>query len=398
MLISFEPDLIYLCDNPGLKVCHGYVDSIEKRNDQGVTWLNVILALTRENLPTFFKFRRMRPEAVLQTDLHMKVRAEWVLSAMQILPLCLHTCPESLSDKKPRLGVPAALRQNVYVAGHLSVVPGSFRNKDETLSDDHRNLGDDVLRLLSYLGARGGRITDPDFLDSHGPWKQKFNDDSGRRYGGRLEPKATLYAVELFPAEQALPTIANCARMLGGMGTDAQLGVLRNSVLHFAANKARRANKRDLPVSFILGVSGPVLFLLLQTHANGEYTTVLKEGAVVVSYKDVKNVDGILGLKEGKITLEGGAGIVQFLGPVDFKLILYNTGKKVSQMDSAEGSSEVSFARFIALDRHGGQLSGALYDGDRGDGKKCTARNHDPGIWPERSVELYRGGAVKSYG
>ena len=401
MGISFETGLrddgAMFHGNPSLKVCHGYVDSIEK-DDQGVTWLNVILVLTRDNLPSHLKFWRMRPDALLQTNLRTKVKPEWVLSAMQILPLPLHTCPESLSDNK--LGISAALRRNCYVAGHLNVDQGSFRLVDGSYSRDYCSdvNGNDGLMQLSRLAARGGRITDPDY-QSHDLWKQKFNKDSESQYGGRFEPKATLCAVEPFPAEQALPTIVNCARMLGGMATDAHLGVLRNSLLRFATSKAKRSKQRASPASFSPGVPGPVLFQLLQTHANGEYTTLLKEGAVVVSYKDIQNVDTMLGTKDGMFPLEGGAGIVQLLGPVDFTLNLYNTSKKVGQMpvETAEGSPEISFACFIALDRHGGQLSGALYEGGGGDGKKGdskAARNHDPGIWPERSVVLYRAWEV----
>jgi hypothetical protein len=110
---------------------------------------------------------------------------------------------------------------------------------------------------------------------------------------------------------------------------------------------------------------------------------VFKEGAVVARLKDVKSLAAILGTEDGVIHLEGGKGSIRFFGPVSLKLILYDP--KRSQLDSGDGLAEITFDNYLSMDRHGGQLTGALYGGDGGDG---TSREHKSGIWPECTEEV----------
>ena len=137
-------------------------------------------------------------------------------------------------------------------------------------------------------------------------------------------------------------------------------------------------------MSFIPNVSGSVLFQLLHKFVRAsDYIVLFKEGAVVASVKDVKSVAAILGTEDGVIHLEGGQGSIQFFGPVNFKLILFDS--KRSRLDSGEGLAEITFNSYLSMDRHGGQLTGALYEGNGGDG---TGRKHKSGIWPESTEEV----------
>ena len=372
MGISFEQDprddAAIWFGNPSLVVCHGYVERI--RLLDGEPWLTVQLALARDNLPTYLKFSRMRRDALFQTNLRMEVRGECVLGAMHILPLPLHNCPEALSDNKRQLGIAAQpLGQNAYVSGHLEFDLGLFRSNDGRLSGDHReiskNTNHKAMELLSFLCARGGQITDPDYIECHAAWKAKFIQETARRLGGRFEPKVTLFAVDPFPAEQAVYTIANCSQMLGSTGIDPQLAVLRAAFRRLAESKSKRTKNRvgrSSAVSFIPSVSGSVLFQLLHKFVRAsDYTVLFKEGAVVASVKDVKSVAAILGTEDGVIHLEGGQGSIQFFGPVSLKLILFDP--KRSQLDSGDGLAEITFNNYLSMDRHGGQLTGALYEG-----------------------------------
>ena len=72
------------------------------------------------------------------------------------------------------------------------------------------------------------------------------------------------------------------------------------------------------------------------------------------------------------------------LGPeVWGELILFDS--KRSRLDSGEGLAEITFNSYLSMDRHGGQLTGALYEGNGGDG---TGRKHKSGIWPESTEEV----------
>ena len=394
MGISFEQDprdhAAIWFGNPSLVVCHGYVEGIELHD--GEPWLTVQLALARDNLPTYLKFSRMRQDALLQTNLCMKVRGECVVGAMHILPLPLHNCPEASSVNKRQLGIAAQpLGQNAYICGHMEFYLGLFRRTDGRLSGDHpeisMNTNHKAMELLSCLCARGGPITDPDFNECFAAWKEKFIQETARRLGGRYEPKVTLSAVEPFPAEQAVNTIANCSQMLGSTGIDPQLAVLRAALRRVAELKSKRTKHgvgRSSAVSFIPSVSGPVLFQLLHKFVRArDLTVVFKEGAVVASVKDVKSLAAILGTEDGVIHLEGGKGSIQFFGPVSLKLILFDP--KRSQLDSGDGLAEITFNNYLSMDRHGGQLTGALYEGDGGDG---TGRKHKSGIWPESTEKV----------
>ena len=399
MGISFEQDprdhAAIWFGNPSLVVCHGYVESI--RHLDGESWLNVQLALARDNLPSYLIFSRTRQDALFQTNLRMRVRGECVLSAMHILPLPLHNCPDSLSDNKRQLGIaaPQPLRQNTYVTGHMEFDLGLFRKTDDHQSGDHReistNTNHKALELLSFFCARGGPITvtqtDPDHLKCQAAWKAKFIQETARRLGGLFEPKVTLLAVDPFPPEQAVSTIANCSQMLGSTGINPQLAVLRAALRRLAELKSKRTKNRvgrSSAVSFIPNVSGSVLFQLLHKFVRAsDYIVLFKEGAVVASVKDVNSVAAILGTEDGVIHLEGGQGSIQFFGPVNFKLILFDS--KRSRLDSGEGLAEITFNSYLSMDRHGGQLTGALYEGNGGDG---TGRKHKSGIWPESTEEV----------
>ena len=63
--------------------------------------------------------------------------------------------------------------------------------------------------------------------------------------------------------------------------------------------------------------------------------------------------------KDGEINL-GESGKVQFVGPITFRLVLFDP-KSRSESTGPEGRAEVVFKRYIAKDRHGAELSGELY-------------------------------------
>ena len=385
--------------NPSLKALHGLVESIQRRD--GEAWLTVRVGLTRQNLPPFLGFAGFSHDALLQTDLRISVRAECVVTTLNIVPLPLHNCPQPSSRDTWKLGNTAQpLRQNAYVAGHMDFDLGLFRRADGSLSGDRRekstNTNHKALELLSYWCARGGPITDREF-SLHSDWKNSFMERSYGRSGGVFLPTATLRAVQLFPPEQALAIIANASRMFGGTGLDTQLVVLRDALHRFVEAKAKRTKiraGRGSSISFNPNMSGLVLFQLLQKYGSErDFTTEFREGAVVVTVKNIGDVTvtAILGIDGGRFRLEGGKGIIQLLGPVGFKNTLYNP--KTKWQESGEGSAEITFGGYLSKDRHGGELTGALYyEGDGGDG---AGRKHKLGIWPERSVS-YRRRAVKS--
>ena len=114
--------------------------------------------------------------------------------------------------------------------------------------------------------------------------------------------------------------------------------------------------------------------------------------SVIEAIRDAAQDDkvaAILGRVE--VPLEG-AGSVQVIGPYQFTLGLYDPRKR--DLDSADGIGEVIVAGYVSKDRHGAQLTGALYEGAEGDAKgggggEGTRTKHSTGVWPERS-KLYR--------
>ena len=390
MGISFRQDPRFLDEvwygNPSLAVCHGYVESIEQGDGEII--LTVRLALARDNFPSYLKLSRWRSDALLQTDLRWKVRPECVVSAQQFLPLALFNCPP---EDKDQLGSPsqAFMGRNGYICGHIDFELGSFRNADGGIG--HYGPAISIMGMLSCFCARGGPVTDQDFTAFHAEWKQEFIRKMYRTYGGLFLSKATLSAVDPFPPEQALPTISNCLQMRGDIAIDTHLKVIRAAFRRSLEARAKRMKQQQgNGFSFNSGIPGHALLRLVHLLVPGDdCKTVFQEGSVVVTVKDDDKVAAILGRVE--VPLEG-AGSVQVIGPYNFTLELYDPRKR--DLDSAEGIGGVSVAGYVSKDRHGGQLTGALYEGAEGDAKgggggEVTRTKHSTGVWPEHS-ELYR--------
>jgi hypothetical protein len=95
-----------------------------------------------------------------------------------------------------------------------------------------------------------------------------------------------------------------------------------------------------------------------------EYTTVFREGAVDAVVDEFPFAAKLLDTQDGEFNL-GESGRVRFEGPITFRLVLFDP-KSRSESTGPEGRAEVVFKRYIAMDRHGAELSGELYgDEDR---------------------------------
>ena len=72
-----------------------------------------------------------------------------------------------------------------------------------------------------------------------------------------------------------------------------------------------------------------------------------------------------------------GAGIVRFHSPITFRWVLFNPKTRPEDPShvGSDGRAEVEFQKYVAMDRHGGELTGALYDGEGGSGGAPTG-NH----------------------
>jgi hypothetical protein len=401
--------------NPSLTACHGFVLGIAD-TVAGIE-LTVIIALTSDNLPSFLKWPRLPQESVFQTNLQAIIPAKCVVSSFKIVPVQFHSLSGFIPEDRRALGKLKSqpIERDVYVAGHLDFVPGAFlrnrNSRNEAQSDSERlalkdwntryaNESYKAFALLSDFCARGGAITDRDFEEHHAPWKERYQELTRLRDGGRRLPKVTVSSVSPFPASAALATIYRCARLLAWPGYGPYIFELRAAVRRFAESKTRRVKHRPgAAVSVLTNLPGAVLMQLVHEYTNNA-TVFFKEGAVdaVVDVFDSFLLGGDNrenDTESGVFNLEG-SGIVEFFAPITFRWVLYNPKKSAEHADiGVEGRAEIIFRKYVAKDRHGADLAGELItaksEGGEARGKKRKAGQIATRAYQRVAVVLGKG-------
>ena len=358
--------------NPSLRACHGFVAAIAADGKDGSIVLSVRLVLGKGNLPTFLVWERMTPYAVLTTNLEAVVPARCVVQTFLIKPVVLHSLGPCLPESDHVFGAEAKpMTRDVYVIGHLDLEQGDFQgqgdsdlgHQDERANgwqDRYEDVSTKAFALLSDYCARGGPILDGPFKELHGPWKKKYLDWMAKHQGGRYLVTATLSSVPAFPAESALSTIDKSARLTGHPSFDASLVELRSAMNSFAISKAKRqtVGRHGGKIVFSPNLSGYVLLQMVHEYVQ-HYRPVFREGAVDAVVDDFSFSEKLLDTKDGEFDL-GEFGKVRFEGPITFRLVLFDP-KSRSESTGPEGRAEVAFKKYIAMDRHGAELSGELY-------------------------------------
>ena len=397
--------------NPSLAACHGFVLGIA--DTAGGIVLTVIIALTKDNLPSFLKWPRLPQEAVFQTNLQAMIPAKCVVSSFKIVPVQFHSLPGFIPEDRRVLGELKSqpIERDVFVTGHLDFVLGGFQRSNDServaLKDwqaRYSNESYKAFALLSDFCARGGAISDKDFEEHHAPWKERYLEMTRLRDGGRRLPKVTLSRITPFPASAALTTIYKCARLLAWPGYGPYIFELRAAVRRFAESKTRRSKYRPgAAISMLTNLSGAVLMQLV--HEYSKKATVLFKEGVVDAVVDVFE-SYLLGsdsrediTDRGVFNLEG-SGIIELFAPVTFRWVLYNPKKCAEEADiPVEGRAEIIFSRYMAKDRHGADLAGELNDprGGRGEarGKKRKAGQQFATRDPRHTVPAGGGGTGK---
>jgi hypothetical protein len=355
----------------------------------GTVHLIVRLVLARGNLPSFLKWNRLSDAAIFQTNLQVTVPATWAVSTFRILPLPLHSLAGDIPANRHQFGTAfaAPIERDVFVAGDISFALGDFQvdegpagcsagetsarskghSTENEWSKSRKNERFKAFALLNDYCARGGAITDADFLPHYAAWKMGYLELTRLHLGGRHLPKASLSRVAPFPATAALQTIYNNARLLDTPGYGPYLFDLRSAIFRFANSKAQRSNmKSKTPAGTTVdaNIPGHVLMQLLHKYVpgSGDYAQ-FKEGKLEVIVPELKDTSDLIGNDDGVFNLEGGLGIVQFFAPVTFRWVLYDPKKtKEDSTLGCLGRAEIMFKKYQAKDRHGGLIAGALDD------------------------------------
>ena len=128
----------------------------------------------------------------------------------------------------------------------------------------------------------------------------------------------------------------------------------------FAISKAKRqtVGRHGGKIVFSPNLSGYVLLQMVHEYVQ-HYRPVFREGAVDAVVDDFSFSEKLLDTKDGEFNL-GEFGKVRFEGPITFRLVLFDP-KSRSEATGPEGRAEVAFKKYIAMDRHGAELSGELY-------------------------------------
>ena len=379
-------EVITGCANPSFETCHGFVvaisDSDGKEEGAGV-FLTIRIALARDNLPSYCKWRLLPCDAVFQTNLQVTIPSTAVVSTFRILPLPLHCMAGFLPEDKTVLGANPSkpIERDVYVAAHLEFALGEFQ-RDEThgaqLDRSVPGIGPQfpwlkryedpnykALALLHDFCARGGKITDRDFQSHHAAWKDMYLKSTSINQGGRHLPKVTLARVACFPPEAALSTISQNAGLISLPSCGPHLFTMRMAIRRYAETKAKRAKfKPSASVSVAANIPGAVMLQLVHKYVSGTQVKVrFHEGVVEAVVENLKDAQTLIGSEDGRFDL-GGAGIVQFYGPLTFKWVLYQAKKNAEDSPlGSEGHAELIFSKYVAMDRMGGKLTGDI-DGD----------------------------------
>ena len=374
------------CNNPSLKTCHGFVVAIsdsDSNSEVGGIFLTVRIALARDNLPSYCKWRLLPCDAVFQTNLQVTIPAASVVSIFRILPLPLHNMGGFIPEDNRVLGANPSrpIERDVYVAAHLDFALGQFE-KDEAggaLSDRsvpgvepqgtwvkrYEKQSYKALALLHDFCARGGKITDGDFQSHHAAWKEIYLKSTSCHQGGRHLPTVTLNRIACFPSEAALSTISQNARLFSTPPYGLYLFSLRLAIRRCAEAKAKRAKfKPSASVSVAANIPGAVLLQLVHKYVAGSRVQVsFHEGMVDAVVEDIKDARYLIGSEDGRFDLDG-AGIVEFHGPLTFRWVLYQAKKNAEDSSlGPDGNAEVIFSKYVAMDRHGGELTGDIDGG-----------------------------------
>ena len=83
----------------------------------------------------------------------------------------------------------------------------------------------------------------------------------------------------------------------------------------------------------------------------------------------------LLETDDGQFDL-GQLGMVQFKAPITFRWVHYEPRKSATESRlGPEGRSEIIFTKYVAKDRHGGELTGELYDAETQEQEREGAMN-----------------------
>ena len=399
--------------NPSLETCHGFVAAVSDSPDEGGgVVLTVRIALHRDNLPSFLKMPVLPRDAVFQTNLQVNIRSSWVQSSFKILPLPLHIVAGFISDEmstRPGQTSSRPLERDVYVAGHLEFAKGEFTTVNKLTERSESNARIEAaggpqhapawskrhadpnymhLALLHDWCARGGAIIDVDFQPHHASWKERYLEETSRHQVGRHLPRATLFPVDAFPAEWAMSTISECARLPTQPSFGPFLFVLQKAISRYASSKSRRCKaKPSGSVIIEANIPGSALLQLVHKYVSEAQVKVqFKEGAVEATIQNLDDAAKLIGSRDGKFDFDG-AGIVQFYGPLTCRWVLYYPKKSSGEsLAGADGDAFVIFSKYVAMDRMGGELTGYM-DGGVPEGGSGGGKHSREDGGSDRSLE-----------
>ena len=325
------------------------------------------------------------------------------MRAFNVWPVVLHPCGDEIRENRRRAGEPGPLSGNAYVCGHLEIevakdhdpAGGAAFSSRSDISQPPSSPDSEALAIWSAFCAHAPPDDRPEFAP-HRDWVKQYMAQNGGRFA---KVTATLASVEPFPPGQVLDTLQATAQMFGGRAYGPYLGVLRNTVVRVVESKARRTTLRPGHFTSDLAIPGNILFEMLREYVDpGSMTTKFEEGAVVVTMNDIKDAAKLLDNPDGLFHF-GGAGFVQILGHVVWRWWLYDKRRTPQECTwHVEGSTQVTFHKYVSKDRHGGELTGALlHENDdtgagAGGGKKGggagTRANSNAGLHELRTAKV----------
>jgi hypothetical protein len=124
-----------------------------------------------------------------------------------------------------------------------------------------------------------------------------------------------------------------------------------------------------------------------------DYAVHLKEGVVEAVVDTFAKAEKLLGSVDGEFNCEG-YGIMQFFPKITFRYLLYSptTRPEDPRHLSSSGQGQVEFAKYVAMDRHGGHLKGTALN-DTGDGGGGSG-GAPPGNYPcctSHPIDIHSG-------
>ena len=327
--VSFEPPLGVTRSNPCLEVCHGYVTGIDLRGETPLVQLTLLMS--NQNMPACFRWSKLLPDNLFQTNLVCSIPAIWIVSSFKVLPFFLyhHGIAEN-TELRP-------LTDDAVLIGHLDV---TWNKADEP----------GVWPLLHRLHTPPGRI-----IAGASAHEQLW------RVANPAEPgpwcvQVNLHRIKPIVDEGVLQTHYCGLDLFGGVrpGKEVYLNYLRNFMQRLALSKTKRATTSAADNSAILAMPGAALMYLVCELVQKVHRKVkTTKGVLQVTVQQFEHVTDLLGDSLGTFDLtEHGAGYVQFFAPIVFKWEVYDTQRDIRDSRSPDGFSAITFFAYEERDRH----------------------------------------------